>query len=294
MGASAAIETVLETNGARLAVRQVGAGHPIVVLHGGPDFDYGYLLPEIDRLAGLGQLLLYAQRGRGRSYAGEGPDDVSIESEMADLDAVRALSGSEAVAIIGHSWGGVLAMEYAVRYPERVSHLVLVGSAPASHADALSLRSHLRSLRTPDQQDRMQELRADGAYLAGDVDAEAELYRIHFARALRDPADVDRVVRRLRRTFTPEAIVAARAIEDGLYAQTWDVASYDLLPRLRTLRLPTLVVRGDHDFVPTAISAHIAEAVPDARLVVIAECGHFVFMEQPDAILAEIAQLLAR
>jgi proline iminopeptidase len=50
---------------ARLAVRQVGVGHPIVALHGGPDFDYEYLLPEIDRLADLGQLVLYAQRGRG-------------------------------------------------------------------------------------------------------------------------------------------------------------------------------------------------------------------------------------
>ena len=121
MGASAAIETVLETNGARLAVRQVGVGHPIVALHGGPDFDYEYLLPEIDRLADLGQLVLYAQRGRGRSYAGEGPADVTIESEMADLDAVRASTGSQAVAVIGHSWGTVLAMESTRR--SRVSSL---------------------------------------------------------------------------------------------------------------------------------------------------------------------------
>jgi len=294
MGASAAIETVLETNGARLAVRQVGVGHPIVALHGGPDFDYEYLLPEIDRLADLGQLVLYAQRGRGRSYAGEGPADVTIESEMADLDAVRASTGSQAVAVIGHSWGTVLAMEYAARFPERVSHLVLVSSAPACHADSVTMRVHLGSLRTPDQQDRMRELREDEAYLAGDVEAEAELYRIHFARALRDPADVGRVVRRLRRTFTPEAIVAAREIEDGLYAQTWDIGSYDLLPRLRSLRIPTIVVRGDHDFIPIAVSEHIAKAVPDARLVRIADCGHFVFMEQPETIHAEIASLLAR
>jgi len=294
MGAAAARETVLEIDGARLNVRHVGAGHPIVVLHGGPDFDYEYLLPEIDRLADLGRIVLYAQRGRGRSYAGESPDDVTIESELADLDSVRTSTGSHAVAVIGHSWGTVLAMEYATRYPERVSHLVLVSSAPALHADAVALRRHLRSLRTPEQLDRLQELRADPTYLAGDVEAEAELYRIHFARALRDPADVDRVVRRLRRTFTPEAIGAAREIEDGLYAQTWDIESYDLLPRLRSLRVPTLVVRGDHDFIPMAISEHIAEAVPDARFVSIADCGHFVFMEQPDAIHAEIAELLAR
>jgi len=287
-------ETFVETDRSRLAVRTLGSGRPIVVLHGGPDFDYEYLLPEVDQLADLGRLVLYAQRGRGRSFAGEGPDDVSIESDVADLDAIRTWTGSDDVALLGHSWGGVLAMEYAIRHPGRVSHLVLLSSAPASHADAIVLRSHLRTLRTPDELDRIAELRTDAAYLAGDDSAEAERYRIHFAKALADPDDVDRVVRRLRRAFTPEAIVAARAIEDHLYEQTWDVASYDLLPKLASVRAPTLVLRGDHDFIPMSVSEHIADAIPGSRLVVLQDCGHFALMEQPATVHLRIAELLAR
>ncbi|HEX5039637.1 MAG TPA: alpha/beta fold hydrolase [Candidatus Limnocylindria bacterium] len=288
-------ERVLTVGAGRLHVRDIGddAGRPIVVLHGGPDFDYEYLLPEIDRLADLGRLVVYAQRGRGRSYNGEGADAVSIDSDVADLDAIRDWTGGERVVLIGHSWGTVLAMEYATRHPDRVSHLGLVSSAPASHADAVALRSHLRTLRTPEQRERMAELWTDQAFLAGDVQAEAEYYRMHFARALHEPEDVDVIVGRLRRTFTPEAIVAARAIEDRLYEQTWDVESYDLLGRLASLGAPTLVLRGDHDFIPTAVSEHIAAAIPGSRFVPLEGGGHFPFMERPAAVHAAIAELLA-
>jgi hypothetical protein len=82
-------------------VRDVGRGLPIIVLHGGPDFDSEYLMPELDRLADLGRLVYYDQRGRGRSYSGEQPEDVSIESEMADLDRLREWTGADSVALLG-------------------------------------------------------------------------------------------------------------------------------------------------------------------------------------------------
>jgi proline iminopeptidase len=119
-------------DGARLYYRTVGQGPPIVVLHGGPDFDHYYLLPELDRLAETFQLVYYDQRGRGRSAEGVAPDDVGIESEVADLDGVRRHFGFYTIAVLGHSWGGLLAMEYASRHPGRVSHLILMNSAPAS------------------------------------------------------------------------------------------------------------------------------------------------------------------
>jgi proline iminopeptidase len=109
-----------------LFLREVGAGRPILVLHGGPDFDHTYLRPELDVLAGSFRLVFYDQRGRGRS----GNGDVSLVSELADADAVRAEAGAERVAVLGHSWGGLLAAEYAVRHPERVSHLILLNTSP--------------------------------------------------------------------------------------------------------------------------------------------------------------------
>jgi proline iminopeptidase len=117
-------------------------GPALVVLHGGPDFDYDYLLPEFDRLAQRFRIIYYDQRGRGRSADGVPPDEVSLESEMDDLNHVRRHLGLESMALLGHSWGAVLAMEYASRHPERLTHLIPMNAAPASSRDINALRQH--------------------------------------------------------------------------------------------------------------------------------------------------------
>jgi len=81
-----------------------------------------------------------------------------------------------------------------------------------------------------------------------------------------------------------EGIVKARAVEDRLMQDTWDLEGYDLLPRLQSLRIPTLVIAGDHDFIPVDIAAHIAGAIPKAQLVTLRNCGHFAYLESPDGV----------
>jgi proline iminopeptidase len=108
-------ESLLTIAGAKLFVRDVGQGRPIIVLHRGPDFDHSYLLPELDRLADSHRLIYYDQRGRGRSAAGVRPEDVTLASDITDLDAVRKQFRLGSVILLGHSWGTVLALEYALR-----------------------------------------------------------------------------------------------------------------------------------------------------------------------------------
>ena len=276
-------EAFVQSGPERLYVRDVGEGTPVMVLHGGPDFDHEYLLPEMDRLAGSFHLVYYDQRGRGRSFSGSQPDTVTMATETDDLDRVRESFGFESVAILGHSWGGLLAMEYAIRHPERVSRLILMNTAPASRADAIAFRDELTRRRSPAQTKRRNELRSDPRFLAGDIDSEAEYYRIHFGTTLRNPDHLDAVIRRLRSAFTEEGIVVARAIEDMLYEDTWERNEYDLLPALRQLDIPTLVITGDNDFVPREVIAHIADAIRGSRVEVLADCGHFPYLEQPEA-----------
>jgi proline iminopeptidase len=88
--ALAARERYLTRGTARLYVREIGLGEPIVVLHGGPDFDHEYLLPDMDRLADSFRLVYYDQRGRGRSFSGRPADEVDLAGEIDDLDAIRA------------------------------------------------------------------------------------------------------------------------------------------------------------------------------------------------------------
>jgi phosphohistidine phosphatase SixA len=283
---------ILTADGARLHFRVVGEGPAIVVLHGGPDFGYDYLVPELDRLAGRSRVVYYDQRGRGRSAHGVRPDDVTIESEVDDLDHVRRHFGLTSMAVLGHSWGGVLAMEYASRRPERLSHLILMNTAPASHEDALTFRQHLRRIRPAGDAETMQSLATSAAFRAGDLDVEAEYYRIHYRPTLSAPELLERLVRRLRTNATPERVLTARAIEDRLYDRTWSSPGYDLLPGLRRLDVPTLVLHGENDFVPVELAAHIAEAIPTARLVVLPQLGHFAYLEAPDAVLRHVQELL--
>ena len=78
---------------------------------------------------------------------------------------------------------------------------------------------------------------------------------------------------------TKNGILKARAAEDQLMRDTWEVDGYDLLPKLGRLDIPTLVISGDHDFFPAEIPGHIARAIPKARLVTLKGCGHFAYLE---------------
>lgn len=282
----------VKINAMELFMREIGAGHPILVLHGGPDFHHGYLLPELDRLADAFHVVYYDQRGRGRSAAGVRPEDVTIESDVEDVDRIRLRTGSERVAVLGHSWGGLLALEYAIRYPDRVSHLILLNTAPVSHDDMLMLRRELTARREPADLERMKVLAASDARGRGDVETETEYNRLHFKPALYRAEDVDEIVRRLLSSFTPETILLARAIEHRLYDQTWLREDYDLLPQLRELDVPAVVLHGDHDFIPVVVAEHVTEAIPGARLRVLRRCGHFSFFEAPEAVEREVTALL--
>jgi proline iminopeptidase len=283
-------ECYVPVRGARLFVREVGSARPLIVLHGGPDFNHAYFLPEMDSMGSVFRLIYYDQRGRGKSSAGVLPSDVTMESEVEDLDEIRRHLGLDRIAVMGHSWGGVLAMEYAARHPERISHLILLNTAPASREDALKFREGRRAMEG-EGLDRMRAIASTRAYKDGDIETEAEYYAIHFRRAV-SPDRLEQVVRGLRSHFTPVDIVKARTIEERLYAETWEVPGYDLVPRLAASRPPTLVIHGDRDFLPLNISKRIADSVPRARLVVVEDCGHFSYLERPTEVLAAVAKHL--
>lgn len=262
-----------------LFVRDIGRGSPIIVLHGGPDFDHTYLLPDLDRLADKYRLVYYDQRGRGRSADGVKPEDVSLASDVDDVDRVRRHFGWRSATILGHSWGGLLALEYALRYPGAISHLILMNPAPVSAADYARFRQVYREVQS-EALDRLRAIAATDAFKGGDPDAVVAYYRIHFAPAFQRPEYLDRLMTNMRPSFTPDGVLKARAIEDRLDNDTWlSSGGYDLLPKLAALRIPTLIIYGDHDFIPKDTVEHIAQAIPGARMVSLERCGHFPYIE---------------
>jgi proline iminopeptidase len=277
-----AVESLVAINGTSLFTRAVGDGHPLIVLHGGPEFDSFYLMPELDVLEQCGRLIYYDQRGRGRSSPSPAKD-VTIDSEVADLETLRLHLGVGPVALLGHSWGGVLAMEYATRHPDNVSRLVLLNTAPASNREWRAFLSAWRGGRSGSDAAALTALTRRPAYAAGEVAADTELYRIVFRTASRDPQVCERIVSRLRAQFTPAKVVASRVIEDRLLRDTLEHDGYDIASRLSRLRVPTLVVHGAHDFVPVRMAERIASSIPEARLEILSDCGHFSYAERPAA-----------
>jgi proline iminopeptidase len=206
---------------------------------------------------------------------------------MDDLEALRVFFRLESVALLGHSWGGLLAMEYALRYPERVSRLILLNTAPASHDDCVLFEQE-RDAMDPEAVETLRALESRPGFAEGDLDIRAAYYRIYYGVTLRSPELLDRLIEKLRVGWTKEGRLKARAIGERLWNETYESSEYNLLPALTELRIPTLVLHGDYDFVPVACAAHIAEAIPETRLVVLQDCGHFSYIERPDEVRNEL------
>jgi proline iminopeptidase len=278
---------------AELYYREIGEGQPIIVLHGGPDFSHHYLLPDMDRLTDGYRLIYYDQRGRGLSAGKVKPEDVSLQSEIEDLEVVREYLGLDTVAVLGHSWGGILAMEYAIQYPQRVSHMILMNTAPASHAGFMLVRAERRE-KWPEVVETLKAMAAGEGYQAGEPDAVAAYYRVHFSPTLREAEYLERVVESLRRSFTQAGILKARAIEEQLMNEMVRSSGTDLASKLGGLNIPTLILHGDYDFIPIESITPIIQAIPDVHVAVIRQCGHFSFLERPEEVRKEVDQFFAQ
>ncbi len=282
-------EGFVPVKNAELFVREIGQGQPVIVLHGGPDFDHTYLLPDMDRLADAYRLIYYDQRGRGRS-SGDVPG-LSLSTEVDDLDRLRQHLRLDSVAILGHSWGGLLAMIYALRHREHVSHLILLNSAPASH-DGILLTRQGRLARLATQAAKLKAIADSPEFLAGDPAAVCDYYGLLFTGGFKHPELHPRLDMSLAH-FTREGVQRARAIELQLYTETYSLLEFSLLPQLKQLTTPTLVVHGDYDFVPVAVAAEIAHAIPGSRLVVLKDCGHFAYIESPEGVRQAVGNFFA-
>ncbi|HMB61781.1 MAG TPA: alpha/beta fold hydrolase [Eudoraea sp.] len=289
------VESKIAVKNGSLYSRSLGQGIPAIVLHGGPDFDHSYLLPEFDQFKDIFHLIYYDQLGRGQSAYGVSPQDVTLASDINDIDSVRKHFGLDSMILIGHSWGVVLALEYAIQYTERVSHLILMNPAPASTNDVTTaFNTYLEKLG--DSLDRRQlAIMESSAYKEGDPDTVTARYRIHFRPALMRDVDYESLMNRMAKGFQrqgKEGILKARAVEDQLLHDTWQRPDYDLLPRLGKLQIPTLLITGDQDFFPISLAEHIANALPTAELVVLEDCGHFSYLECPEKVESYLKKFL--
>jgi proline iminopeptidase len=274
-----ASEGYVMVNGVNHFFRSTGHGEPFIVLHGGPGMWHDELFPFFDDLARDHQVVFYDQRGNGKSLMPEITDETfSVDWLVSDLEELRRAWGFDRISIIGHSWGGLLGMYYASRHPDRLDRLVLVDPAPTNTGLLLESYRVLVGRIGSDGWERLEELYDSDGYLAGDPSAHNAAMRLsegatfHVAAAREQYFDI----------IAFDAVTARNMVAISGPAQSIK-SNVTVEADLGKISCPTLIVYGAEDFIVPAARERVHQLIPDSRLVVIPDSGHYPFIEQPEA-----------
>ena len=277
-------EGLRDLGGVALFVKTVGEGEPIVLVHGGPGFDHSYFLPGMAELADDFRLVFFDQRVSGRSPADLEPEQITLSRFVGDIEALRRFLGVKRIHLLGHSFGGLLAMHYAVSHPERLRSLMLVNSTAASSEYVDEVNRLLQERLSEEDRQRRRELAQSEALERGEPAAIRELLGIVLSANFHDPGKATDLELYVGGDF------AARS--QKLQNLASDLAEFDLYPRLGEIRAPTLIVRGRAEVLPREATERIHAAIPGSRLAELEDCGHFPFGECNDRLQSVLRAFL--
>ncbi len=245
------------------------------LVHGGPGVDHTHLKATYPRLAEKMQIVYFDHRGQGRSARGD-PAKYTIDENVEDMEALRRYLGLGPIVSIGTSYGGVVAMAHAARYPDSVSHLVLVVTICDSRYAELALE-RAAEVGTAKQVELCKDL------FAGRVDT-VEKMREYFvgmgnlySRRTEDPVLSEIGLRRA--VLSPEALNRAHGPGGTL-------RTFDLCPELPNITAPTLILAGRHDWIcPPEFSEKMHRLIPGSDLRVFEESSHQIASDEPEKFL---------
>jgi proline iminopeptidase len=273
----------MRIRGVSLWVEVVGQGPPLLLMHGGPGLDHVSLTP-FRELADRHTVVLYDHRCNGRS-TGAPVTWMTWENLTADADALRKELGFERWSVLGHSFGGHVALEYALRYPERVSRLVLLDTA----GDARWSQENAAEVLAGRGFSPKTVAVARRFYVGRIAPKDFVRAAIRLLPAYDHRFSLVRLAREMlgggwRMKTRPEALTFG-----GQMMQGWSV-----MDRLGEIRVPTLVIAGHDDFLfPPESQALLTAGIPNARLRIIERAGHNPQSERPAETLAAVADFLA-
>ncbi|MDE2571704.1 MAG: alpha/beta hydrolase, partial [bacterium] len=251
--------------GGELYGSTLGSGKTCLMLHGGFGFDQSFLRPWLDPLAQVMRLVYFDQRGCGRS-AGVPPPN-TIAQLCADVEAVRACVGAARTTLLAHGFGGFVALEYALRYPERIDRLILVNSAPTFPIDGEAREAILQ--------------RGAIDRLIGRLNLDAS-------------SDDDQALGRAVRDALPLLFFDPRSAccEEMLATTAWSAQAafqwrsifggWSVCDRLAKIAVPTLILAGERNvFMPPSQAYALHEGIVNSQLRLFKASGHFPYAEEP-------------
>jgi proline iminopeptidase len=291
-------------DGVRLFYRKVGTGkNTVVFLHGGPGLGINDGGHDMEPLARGRTLLMYDQRGSGRSEIVTDPKLLTVEYQVRDLEEFRKHFKLERMTLVGLSWGTGLAVLYASAHPERVEKLLLVSPMPPAKTPYWEQRTaRLNSLIGPGGAARSTEIRQ---LLPKASDAETvalcrEAFTIssgpYFLEPQAQPLALagqrTRLIRERVETMCDAPPAALRNRFVVVFAVFDSLGDWDFRPLLGRIKAPALVIEGEQTNVPLDATRAWSTALPNGRLLLIPNAGHVHFIEQPKAFFAAANQFI--
>jgi proline iminopeptidase len=268
--------------GIELFFRLEGDGaDEIVVLHGGPGLSSESLRPDLGFLARHFTLIFYDQRGSGLSTPINDPARVSIAHHVADIEVIRARFGLDRVTLMGHSWGGGLALHYAIRHPKQTGRIILIDPMPLRRDPHIAVFG--RNLR--EWMDNTTLAKLNQAAIAWDKAPDphsaCNAYWELFIRGyLADPHG------RIPVQGNP-CHGSKETLNDRMYRYTLgSLGAWDWREEARSIQVPVLIVHGEKSPLPLESFREWEAALPNGKLVMVPDSGHYPHAEQPERFLS--------
>lgn len=279
-------EGYIDSGGVLIYYKTIGRGAPIVIVHGGPGASHDYFLPYLLPLARQNRLIFIDERGSGRSQKLQDPAGYTVENMAEDVEAVRQGLVLGKITLLGHSYGGVLAQAYALKYQNNLSHLILC-STFASTAEMNQVLARVKAAAPANVREQIEHEEKAGLYGHG-KDYEKNRYTNEYMIAAWGGAYFPYLYQN-----HPDANYDPTATGNtawDLYREMWgsngefvidgNLKSVEYVERLHTIHVPTLILAGDHDECDPSLSQEMHEKIADSQIVILPKSGHMTFVDQ--------------
>jgi len=275
---------LMDVNGTKLYYRVVGKGEPILIIHGGPGLGHEYLFNHLAPLAKEYQLIFYDQRISGKSSLNVSPKTVTLDNYIEDIEGLRMAFGIKRLNIMAHSWGGLLAMKYAVAFPQHTKSLILVNSVGASSAVNVDAKRVIAKRATSkDSLDRINIVRSE-EFQRQEISAVESLMLIGYRHQFHNPELLDS----LHLSLTADYFEGSRLMHN----LGRDIANFDFHPDLAKIKSPSLIIYGDYDPSADFAGKKLDESIPNSKLIIIDDCGHFPFIEKQEEFIELVTEFM--
>jgi proline iminopeptidase len=290
----------VDAHGVLIYYQTLGQGTPLLIVHGGPGASHDYFLPYLLPLARHHKLIFIDERGSGKSEKLEDPAGYTVENMVEDTEAVREGLNLGRISLLGHSYGGVLAQAYALKYQANLTHLILC-STFHSTTKMNEVFRHMLANMTPELRDRILSLEKSGLFGKG-KDYEKNRYPNDYMIAAWAEGYFPYLYqRRPDANYDP---IANGNMSWDLYREMWgsngeyvidgNLKSVEYAERLKTIKTPTLITAGDHDECAPSLSAEMHGLISGSKLVIFPQSGHMNFVDQPALFNKTVSDFLAQ